>query len=814
MAKVAVFILLALLGSVTCQTGGYGDVYGGESSTPPTSYPQPSYTGLRVGYYDRKCPGAEDIVRKIVSYKDAGVKAGLVRLFFHDCFVQGCDASVLLDPTLANPEPEKTGIPNLSLRGYDAIDEAKAAIEKICPGVVSCADIVAFAGRDASYFLSSRAIDFAMPAGRLDGRVSLKNETLPNLPPPFAGVDRLKQMFAAKGLDTVDMVALSGAHSIGRSQCSSFSDRMSPTGAADDMDANLAADLGSKCATPSNTVAQDAVTPDKLDNQYYKNVMSRRVLFKSDAALMSAPDTMALVRASAYFPEWWNAKFAEGMVKMGNVGVKSGADGEIRKQCRLVNSMAKLAVLLTMLALVGSVTCQGYTGNATPPSPRTYPPPSSSPPSPSPRAYPPPSSTPPSPSPPTTYPPPSATPPSPVPSGPSPPVPGLQVGYYSQSCPKAEQIVKDIVKNAVYANPGIGAGLVRLFFHDCFVQGCDASVLLDPTPTNQQPEKLGIPNFPSLRGFEVIDAAKAELEKACPGIVSCADVVAFAGRDAAYYLSDNGAIDFAMPAGRRDGRVSLASETLPNLPSPFASLDQLKSSFAAKGLDVGDMVTLSGAHSIGIAHCSSFSGRLTSNSSDMDATLKANLTQQCIGKSGDPTVDQDFKTPNKLDNQYYRNVLSRDVLFTSDAALRSSETGFDVFLNVVVPGRWEKRFAAAMVKMGNIGIKDSSNGEIRRNCRVVNHIMGSSMPNKEAIPLETNMQKRQLVTLSGAHSIGVARCTSFSSRLTSNSSNMDTTLKSNLTHECIDKSGNLTVYQDFYDIEQARQPVLLECAQP
>ncbi|XP_006658019.2 peroxidase 2-like [Oryza brachyantha] len=383
--------------------------------------------------------------------------------------------------------------------------------------------------------------------------------------------------------------------------------------------------------------------------------------------------------------------------------------------------MAKLAVVVTLLALVGSVTCQGYTGNASPPPPGLSPPNPSLSLSPS-TPYPPPSPTHPSPapssrSPPTTYPSPTLTPPSPAWSGPSPPALGLRIGYYKTTCPKAEQIVKDTVKNVVYANAGIGAGLIRLFFHDCFVEGCDASVLLDPTPANSQPEKLGIPNFPSLRGFEVIDAAKAAIEKECPGVVSCADVVAFAGRDAAYYLSGAG-IDFAMPAGRYDGRVSLASETLSNLPSPFAGLGQLKKSFADKGLDTDDMVTLSGAHSIGVSHCSSFSDRL-STTSDMDAALKTSLTRAC-SSSGDPTVAQDFKTPSKLDSQYYRNVLSRDVLFTSDAALRSSETGFDVFLNVVVPGRWEKKFAAAMVKMGGVGVKTSANGEIRTNCRVVN----------------------------------------------------------------------------------------------
>ncbi|XP_052163183.1 peroxidase 2-like [Oryza glaberrima] len=127
------------------------------------------------------------------------------------------------------------------------------------------------------------------------------------------------------------MVALSGTHSIGRSQCSSFADRVPPpsgtTTSGSDMDADLVASLRRQCTTPSDTVAQDAVTPNALDNQYYK----------SDAALMTAADTMGLVRASAYFPGWWNAKFAEAMVKMGAVAVKTAGNGEIRKQCRFPN---------------------------------------------------------------------------------------------------------------------------------------------------------------------------------------------------------------------------------------------------------------------------------------------------------------------------------------------------------------------------------------------------------------------------------------------------------------------------------------------
>ncbi|TVU37632.1 hypothetical protein EJB05_10957, partial [Eragrostis curvula] len=354
MAKLAALSVLAMLACVAHTTTGQG--YGGYYPSPPVSTPPspspssspsppspspsppapspPAAPGLKVGYYAKTCYRAEDIVRDAVRGADAGIKAGLIRLFFHDCFIRGCDASVLLDQTNPNNPTEKDGIPNLSLRGFEVIDAAKARLEKECPGVVSCADVVAFAGRDATFFLSNNKVYFDMPAGRYDGRVSLAGETLPNLPPPFAGVQRLKDMFAAKGLDADDMVTLSGAHTVGRSHCSSFSDRIPAN--KSDIDPALADSLVRQCRT-NDTVAQDVNTPDKLDNMYYKNVLSHDVLFASDAALLAAPDTSALVQANAKSQKLWEDKFKAAMVKMGAVEVKTAADGEIRKLCRFVN---------------------------------------------------------------------------------------------------------------------------------------------------------------------------------------------------------------------------------------------------------------------------------------------------------------------------------------------------------------------------------------------------------------------------------------------------------------------------------------------
>jgi peroxidase len=152
------------------------------------------------------------------------------------------------------------------------------------------------------------------------------------------------------GFTAEEMVTLSGAHTIGTSHCSSFTDRLynfSQGGALTTdpaLPAAYAALLKEKC--PPETAAQndttmvqlDDVTPFVMDNQYYKNLLAGTVPLGSDVALMESPDTAALVELYAREPaEYWAKRFVAAMVKVSEMEVLTGAEGEIRLNCSKVN---------------------------------------------------------------------------------------------------------------------------------------------------------------------------------------------------------------------------------------------------------------------------------------------------------------------------------------------------------------------------------------------------------------------------------------------------------------------------------------------
>ncbi|KAF8016959.1 hypothetical protein BT93_H2224 [Corymbia citriodora subsp. variegata] len=292
--------------------------------------------------------------------------------------------------------------------------------------------------------------------------------------------------------------------------------------------------------------------------------------------------------------------------------------------------------------------------------------------------------------------------------------------FYLKSCPRAETIVRNITWSRVAANPALPAKLLRLQYHDCFVRGCDASVLLDST-NGTSAEKDAIPNR-SLEGFDVIDEIKAKLEVECPLTVSCADILALAARDAVSFQF--GRAMWGVLSGRRDGRVSLASEALDNLPSPASDFNTLKQQFADNGLNIPDLVALSGAHTIGVAHCVVFTRRLFNftgnNDSDpsLDPGYAATLKAQCSSPRN--TVAMDCNSSSSFDSHYFVALSQNQGLFTSDATLLTDKHAanfarfyqkFNVFL---------AQFGHSMKKMGAIAVLTNNEGEIRKNCRAVN----------------------------------------------------------------------------------------------
>ncbi|GLJ14613.1 hypothetical protein SUGI_0236520 [Cryptomeria japonica] len=182
----------------------------------------------------------------------------------------------------------------------------------------------------------------------------------------------------------------------------------------------------------------------------------------------------------------------------------------------------------------------------------------------------------------------------------------LSPTFYANSCPQALSIVNNIVQQAVNKDKRMAASLLRLHFHDCFVNGCDPSVLLDDNP-NFESLNGTRPNQNSLRGFDVIDNIKTQLENVCREVVSCADILAIAARDSVVQL---GGPSWEVMLGRRDSRVPNKTAANEDIPSPFLEFSGLQIAFQKQGLSVKDLIALSGAHTIGQAQCFTFRNRI------------------------------------------------------------------------------------------------------------------------------------------------------------------------------------------------------------
>ncbi|KAH7844640.1 hypothetical protein Vadar_030149 [Vaccinium darrowii] len=283
---------------------------------------------------------------------------------------------------------------------------------------------------------------------------------------------------------------------------------------------------------------------------------------------------------------------------------------------------------------------------------------------------------------------------------------GLRKNFYGKSCPQAEQLVRNITWSKAKKNPSLGAKLLRMHFHDCFVSGCDASVLLDMVGTTKS-EKDTIPNL-TLSGFDVIGDIKTQVEQACPGIVSCADILALAARDSVSFRPS-----------LRDGRISLASDVTGNIPSPFSDFITLRKIFAKKGLNTGDLVVLSGAHTIGVAHCATFSNMLYNftgkgdSDPSLNPTYAQSLKKQCPNPAkSSTTVEMDPRSSLTFDTHYFTILNQHMGLFQSDAALRTDKKSATMVKQLQSTDDFFFEFNVSMMKMGDIELLTGKHGEI------------------------------------------------------------------------------------------------------
>ncbi|CAO2836116.1 unnamed protein product [Amaranthus hypochondriacus] len=313
-------------------------------STPPINPPIPSRPlGLKVGFYKGSCPNTNVDVESSITTKvqeefrkDSSLLAALLRMQFHDCFVHGCDASILID----GPSTEKNAGPNLSVRGYEFIDTLKNVAESECPDVVSCADIIAIATKELIKL--GGGPEYLVETGRRDGMISRDEDV--KLPSPFGSVAQSISAFAVKKFTIQEMVALFGCHTVGISHCTFFQDRLY-RGTRDfdpNMDPSLRRQLIPTCpqgSTSNNLTSldQNPESSNIFDNSFYDQILKQRGILPIDQALARDSNTRGFVQQFATNGALFNSKLVDAMIKLQALDVLTGDQGQIRKVCSKFN---------------------------------------------------------------------------------------------------------------------------------------------------------------------------------------------------------------------------------------------------------------------------------------------------------------------------------------------------------------------------------------------------------------------------------------------------------------------------------------------
>ncbi|KAK2654302.1 hypothetical protein Ddye_014158 [Dipteronia dyeriana] len=322
----------------------------------------------------------------------------------------------------------------------------------------------------------------------------------------------------------------------------------------------------------------------------------------------------------------------------------------------------------------------------------------------------------------------------------------LEYDYYRETCPEAEKIVSSRMARIYEQDQGVSAGLLRLFFHDCFIRGCDASLFLDDSNGNKSYllERQAIPHT-TLKGFDKIGLIKEELEMACPGVVSCADTLALATRDGILLA---GGPYYPVFTGRRDSIRSYYQEAMAGVPGPDDNLNRILQLFSVRGFNERETVSLIGAHNIGKISCQFIRSRLynfkgtgqpdstmtddflnemrlncqESNSNSVDvapAPMRSRkMTQLTAGMSYYQGLASSISSGASFDTHYFHNLLKGRGLLYSDQQLMADENTADLVRVYASDDGTTFRvdFSRAMVKLSILGVLYGSQGQVRTNC--------------------------------------------------------------------------------------------------
>eukprot|EP01018_Ginkgo_biloba_P015839 Gb_10720 [translate_table: standard] len=299
---------------------------------------------------------------------------------------------------------------------------------------------------------------------------------------------------------------------------------------------------------------------------------------------------------------------------------------------------------------------------------------------------------------------------------------GLQDDYYHTLCPRAEDIVKDQVYKLYHEHGNTAVSWLRTIFHDCMVESCDASILLDTTRAVVS-EKESERNF-GMRNFKYIDSIKSAVEEECGGVVSCADIISLAAREGVVML---GGPRVALRTGRRDSLESKAAVVDQYMPLHNDSIDTVLSRFQSVGIDAEGTVALLGAHTVGRTHCVNLVKRLYPT---VDPTLDPDYAAYLKGRCPTPNPDpeevlyarNDRGTPMKFDNNYYKNLIANKGLLLVDQQLLSDPRTSSYVNRMADDNQYFfSQFSRALIILSENNPLTGSQGEIRKDCRFVNH---------------------------------------------------------------------------------------------